>query len=295
MICTIVYLDMPICGIYIDLGCFMSEFNKSVWLETFSKVMPDSILGQVDLILLDECESTMLSVRSYFNQHQEDLFVKSIDPQFLWCFALEQTKGVGRQKRAWVSPKSEGMYLSVLMHEPIEYNRLNGLSLAIGTSVAGLLCEYGIKAQLKWPNDILVKGKKISGVLIETFTSQEDPTKCHVVIGVGLNINQVDLSGIPNATSLYSELGHEIPYEDVCLRMAVQLSQDFAVYKQSGFSYFIESWRSLSIMSGVKVRNPEGQVLGKILDIDEEGALLLEGEGGVSRILSYDDRLQYEF
>jgi len=273
----------------------MSDLNNALWVEKFQKIVPLALQDKVNLLVLDECESTMKSVRECFNQGSDNLLHTSKSPDFLWCYALSQTHGVGRQKREWFSPKSEGMYLSVLTYKPIEYNCLNGLSLAIGTSIANVLSNYNLNPALKWPNDVLVNGKKISGILVETFTSKEDPTKCHVIIGVGLNIRQVNFSGIPNATSIYRELGSEIDYEEVCLSIAVQLSSDFAVYRSEGFKSFIEEWRSFSVMIGVVVKDLGSRILGRVVDIDDEGALLLRGEQGTTRIVSYDDRVQYEF
>lgn len=276
----------------------MSDLNKSLWLKKFEDLVPSAIGEKINLTVLSECESTMKSAREFYcdRSGQSNAIQRiSSNPEFLWCYALSQTQGVGRQKKEWLSPKSEGMYLSILTYKPISYQKLSGLSLAIGTSIAQVLLNYNLNPGLKWPNDVLIGGKKISGILIETFTSKVDPTMCHVVIGVGLNIKQVGFSEELNATSISKEIGAEIDYEEACLNIAVQITSDFAVYEDRGFESFIEKWRALSVMDGISVKNFEGNLIGTVKDIDNAGALILNGEDGELRIHSYDDRLQFEF
>ena len=117
---------------------------------------------------------------------QAALKVKQACELPLACFAEEQTQGRGRRGKVWVSPPSSSVYLSLVWKFDISVNELGWLSLAIGVAVARVLKNIGLeKVGLKWPNDVLVDGKKIAGILIETSQIKSKATTA--VIGIGLN------------------------------------------------------------------------------------------------------------
>lgn len=268
------------------------------WINKLDSALDPSLKGIVKVIVLDQCQSTMKSVKELFHSgvvaEGEPLF--DVDrASYLWCFALSQSKGVGRQQKEWVSSSRDGMYLSILASEPISYQDLSGLSLVVGTSIVNVLNRYRLNAGLKWPNDILISGRKICGVLIETFSASESSSMCHVIMGIGLNINQKSFPAGLNATSMVTELGGLLDYEEVCLAVANQVTLDFLKFRAEGFGAFIEFWRAKSIMGGAIVRNKDGLVLGSVVDIDDDGFLLIQGEVDTVRILNIDEGLKFEF
>ena len=107
--------------------------------------------------------------------------------------AEQQIRGKGRNGKKWISPKGKNIYLSLGWKSPLQYSELDGLSLSIGTCVARILNKYTDNmVKIKWPNDLLLDQKKISGILIETI---EIDKKVGVVIGIGINVHMTEYEG----------------------------------------------------------------------------------------------------
>lgn len=194
-----------------------------------------------------------------------------------------QTKGYGRFKRKWVSPRG-GIYLSFLIKR---FKRdIAPLTLVIAYSVANSL-QYltGIKPNLKWPNDILVNDKKIGGVLAELVGD-------NLVCGVGVNIN-TEQSALPEeikerATSLFIETGKKFDITDALLNLIQGIDKNLVIYKNKGFSYFRDRWLSLCPRWHDIIYPKIGQekTVHLFHDISETGALIIVDENGEKRLFS---------
>ena len=135
----------------------------------------------VDLHLCETVSSTNDFVMSRLGASSTD---------YLVCVANHQTEGRGRNGRQWQSPADSNIYMSVgYKMSGVSASVLSCLSLACGVSIANVVNELGIQSQLKWPNDILVSGKKLAGILIETRIKRDD---IFVVIGLGLYVDMPD-------------------------------------------------------------------------------------------------------
>lgn len=167
--------------------------------------------------------------------------------------ADEQTKGKGRMGREWLSPIG-GLYLSIVTKK----NPL--LPLISGVAVANSLKNFGLNPVLKWPNDVIVGNKKISGILIECLDD-------FAIVGIGININKTPLE---TATSIKDETG-DIP-RDVVLNNVLK---SFEKYSEKNV---LDEYKKLSSTIGmfVKIKTLKGDIEGKAIDVDEHGRLILE-------------------
>lgn len=202
------------------------------------------------------------------------------------CVLAEtQTSGRGRRGRPWLSPYGKNLYFS--MHWQFEQGMasLDGLSLLVGLSVADALQSRANNTlQLKWPNDVLHDKRKLAGVLLEVTG---DPTGlCHVVIGVGVNINwrPDTASGIDQPWTSLSQIGGD--WHDRNLVMAdilTQLLSRLPVFEREGFAPFVDDWQALDAFAGQEavVRQGEACTFGIASGVTDKGELCLATDNGV--------------
>ena len=144
--------------------------------------------------------------------------------------AEEQTKGRGRFDRVWVSPEGKNLYLTLIIRPPLE--RLRSLSIVAPLAVAlAIEDSTGLTPRIKWPNDVLMNGRKLSGILVESEIAGESVE--YALIGIGINVN-FDIEQSPEiaqiATSVKRELGNETCREDL---LAVFLNHFEALYEDA--------------------------------------------------------------
>jgi BirA family biotin operon repressor/biotin-[acetyl-CoA-carboxylase] ligase len=207
-------------------------------------------------------------------------------PEWTVLCATAQTGGRGREGRPWVSPAG-GLYLSVLLRPGFEAFGL--LPLAAGVAVAEMAGELGVETELKWPNDALVGGRKVAGVLAESSSGATGVE--WVVVGVGVNVAAVPLEGEleTRATSLELEAGRRLSVEAAAAGVLARLRVWYDALERRP-ALVVDAWRARSAPwwgSVVEVRTREGVMQGTLRDVDDMGALLLDlDEGGRRRVLS---------
>ena len=251
--------------------------DENFWIAEFSKVFSEI----PNLIVLDECSSTMEVGRDVLRSLQCNYILKT-ESSFTACFSLSQTAGRGRKSRNWHSPKGEGVYLTLVDSKGFYLNTLEGFSLVIGIAIKKLLEDYGLSPKLKWPNDVFIGDKKISGVLIESV-----PIKSNilgVLIGIGLNVNQNNFPEGLNATSMSMELKQQLSYEEVCANLVYKVVQIVEEFRDHGFVRFKNDWWSASFMQDRMVENKEMGVSGRAIGISDSGALLIETTDGLLEV-----------
>ena len=210
-------------------------------------------------------------------------------PEWSVLCAVTQTGGRGREGRAWASPPG-GLYLSVLLRP--RFDTVGLLPLAAGVAVAEMAAGQGVEVELKWPNDALVGGRKVAGILAESSSGATGVD--WVVVGVGVNV-AVEASTLGGevgriATSLHLEAGRPLSVEDAAAGVLARLRVWYDALARRPASV-VDAWRARSVpwWGGlVQVRTHEGMTRGRLRDVDQTGALLLDadGEGGRRRILS---------
>jgi len=214
--------------------------------------------------------------------------------------AERQTAGRGRRGRVWSSPFAENLYCSVVLRVDGGMSQVEALSLTVGLAVARALRGCGIDgARLKWPNDVLVDGRKISGILLELAGDPADV--CHVVIGMGINVNMaVDAPAIIDQpwTSVRQCLGRTLDRNELAAKLLLQLRDCLAIHWQHGFAGLLEEWEALHAWRGRSVALTAGSnaTVGVVLGVDERGAIRLSVDG-VDRSFSGGElslRLQHD-
>jgi BirA family transcriptional regulator, biotin operon repressor / biotin---[acetyl-CoA-carboxylase] ligase len=208
-------------------------------------------------------------------------------------FAETQTKGRGRLGRNWLSPAGKGLWFSVLLRPKLRPQAATQLTVAAATALARALeKQTGLRAQIKWPNDILAGGKKLAGVLTE-LSAEPDCIK-YVVLGIGLNVNLTlgDLGELrKQATSLKIETGRAFRRADLAAVLLRELDRDYGLVCENQFQKLAEQWEARCSTLGhrVTIRIGDRTVEGRAEALDEDGALLVRGDHGhLERIIGGD-------
>lgn len=205
------------------------------------------------------------------------------------CLAETQTAGRGRRGRYWVASAYRDLMLSLAWRFEFGSNALAGLSLAFGVAVVDVLRAGGVSdVGLKWPNDILWRGKKLAGLLVDVRTESAGP--CLAVVGLGVNIALTprDARAIDQPYIDLQTIARE--YDAVTLdrncwaaRFAAALAQACERYAQTGFSGFIDEWHRYHLYRGRHVGIHQGAevvVTGTAVGVDDTGALRIRRDDG---------------
>ncbi|MCY1291294.1 Bifunctional ligase/repressor BirA [compost metagenome] len=197
--------------------------------------------------------------------------------------AESQSAGRGRRGRSWVSPFAESLYYSLVLRLDGGAGQLEGLSLVVGLAVLQALRDSGMTSiGLKWPNDLLVSGRKIAGILLELSGDPADV--CHVVIGIGINANmrEVDRAIDQPWTSLALELGGLCDRTALAMRMNRCLHEYLSAHQARGFAALRDEWEANHLWQQRHVVLTSGaqQIEGVVLGIDQRGALRLQTKSG---------------
>ncbi|MGX6442547.1 biotin--[acetyl-CoA-carboxylase] ligase [Neobacillus sp. K501] len=201
--------------------------------------------------------------------------------------AEEQLSGRGRMDRKWHSPKYTGIWMSLILRPNIPLPKAPQLTLlaavAIVQAIEGLT---DLSPEIKWPNDILIRGKKVTGILTE-LQAEADRINS-IIIGIGMNVNQVEedfpveLEKI--ATSLRIEQGKEISRAAMVREIFNNMEKLYNLYLAEGFLPIKLLWESFAISVGrqITARTLMQTIVGKALGITEEGVLMIEDKQGVT-------------
>jgi BirA family biotin operon repressor/biotin-[acetyl-CoA-carboxylase] ligase len=201
----------------------------------------------------------------------------------LVMMAAEQTGGRGRRGRSWFSPIGN-LYVSVLLRPDGVQADLGLYSFMAALALAQSLPESlaAERVQLKWPNDVLVDGAKIAGILLESCPT---PQGLALMVGVGVNIAHAPTDA-PYATTSLAQLGYDMqnhPPRSVLDRFLTKLSAQCATLQKEGFSPIRTAWLSQAagIGSMITVRLPDNELNGRFIGLDEKGCLLLQPATGI--------------
>ena len=209
--------------------------------------------------------------------------------------AESQTAGRGRRGRTWASPPGRNLYLSVVLRPALPPQRAPELTLVASVAACEACRKAGVDAGIKWPNDLLVGGRKVAGILTELSA---EPDQVHwVVVGIGVNLNAGPDDLPPElreiATSLSVERGQPVPRALFAAALLSELEQWLDLHAAEGFAPVREAWRERSVTLGREVRvEVDGrEVAGTAEDVDEAGALLVRTRAGLVRVVSGDVKL----
>ncbi len=206
-------------------------------------------------------------------------------PSGMACFAEQQTAGKGRRGRRWVSPFGSNIYLSLLWRFQASPLAISGLSLVIGIAVIrALQSQYGDIFQLKWPNDIYYRDKKLGGILVEVSGESEGP--CAAVIGLGLNVYlpEAEAAEITQQwTDLCQVTGqHRHNRNALAGELLNQLFLIISEFEILGIASYLDEWRQYDCLKDKSATLHIGQhsYQGTVKGIDDQGLLLLTKPDG---------------
>nr|VFK02319.1 MAG: BirA family transcriptional regulator, biotin operon repressor / biotin-[acetyl-CoA-carboxylase] ligase [Candidatus Kentron sp. H]VFK02606.1 MAG: BirA family transcriptional regulator, biotin operon repressor / biotin-[acetyl-CoA-carboxylase] ligase [Candidatus Kentron sp. H]VFK05419.1 MAG: BirA family transcriptional regulator, biotin operon repressor / biotin-[acetyl-CoA-carboxylase] ligase [Candidatus Kentron sp. H] len=214
------------------------------------------------------------------------------------CFAEYQSAGKGRRGRHWVSPFGANIYLSVLQRFATLSDGPQGLSLAVGVAVASALASVGATdVGLKWPNDLVWKGRKLGGILLELAGEPGGPWQ--VIVGLGVNLGLRPESARPIDqpwVDLRAVVGHDPGRNAVAGRILRGLLLELERFAGQGFAPFRSLWENLDVTRDrpVVIKEPHKETRGFARGVDDTGALLLSVDGRMRKILSGDLSLRIE-
>lgn len=207
--------------------------------------------------------------------------------------AESQGTGRGRLERRFFSPPGKGIWVSVLLRPSFLPQEAPKCTLMAAVAVARAMEKFGLRAEIKWPNDILHDGKKLVGILTEM--SAEMDRVNYIVVGIGINVNiapedfPADLREI--ATSLMQMKGEPLPRVAFLQELLRALDGLYADVQREGFAPVLAAWRTYAVTLGrpVRVIAAAGETFdGVAADIDGEGALLIDTASGRRRVLAGD-------
>jgi len=204
-----------------------------------------------------------------------------------------QTAGRGRLGRGWHSPPGCNLYGSIVLRPPLAPAGVPALALVIGLAVSDAVRETaGIATTLKWPNDVLLADRKVAGILTELDAEVERVH--HVIVGIGVNLNTDEFPPelATKATSLRLVTGRPVDRVRFTAGLLAALEARYRRFLADGFAAMRPEWEASAALTGkeVRVTAPEGEVSGRVLGVDDDGALRLAGPRGELRIVAGEIR-----
>jgi BirA family transcriptional regulator, biotin operon repressor / biotin---[acetyl-CoA-carboxylase] ligase len=254
---------------------------------------PMSLLSKEQILAATQIDRTRLE--KYFDLH---LSVGSTNieamkkaqagyPQYL-VMAEHQSQGRGRRGRTWVSPLGKNLYFSLMWSFQNGISALEGLSLLTALIVVRALKRVGCTGSLglKWPNDVLLNGNKLAGILLEINGDMAGP--CQVVIGIGLNINMPQ-SAAAAIDQPYADLADSavmLNRNSIAAALIDGLLIELEKFAASGFAPYRQEWESLDVYHSREVQIQSGASIieGTVAGVDAGGALLLNTSSGIKAI-----------
>jgi BirA family biotin operon repressor/biotin-[acetyl-CoA-carboxylase] ligase len=200
--------------------------------------------------------------------------------------ADQQTAGRGRVGKPWFSPPGVNLHLSVLLTPAIAVHDARFFTFIGSLAIADAVEAYGAKAQVKWPNDVLVNDKKIAGVLTDVQLRGDRVEYVILGIGVNLNIDRPDMERLygeaaRGATSLREAVGRTVDRNAFAARLLEFLENRYFAFREHGRRPLLREWRDRSFLGRrVTVREAEVHVEGIAMDLDEEGCLIVNLDDG---------------
>jgi BirA family transcriptional regulator, biotin operon repressor / biotin---[acetyl-CoA-carboxylase] ligase len=221
-------------------------------------------------------------------------------PEGTLVIAEEQTGGKGRLTREWYSPKYSGIWMSLIIRPNIPIYEAPQLTLLAAVAVAQAIEEItSVRPEIKWPNDLLLNRKKITGILTEL---QAESDRIHsIIIGIGMNVNQ-NVSDFPEelrnkATSLNIETGKTTARAQLIQEVLYRFELLYEIFLEQGFKPIKALWESYAVSIGqhIKATTLNQTISGKAIGITDAGVLLLEDDAGtVHSIYSADIEIPNE-
>lgn len=207
----------------------------------------------------------------------------------LWIIAKSQTKGRGRRGRSWISQPGN-LYASLLMDTSAPPETYGQLSFVAALSVANLVLDYASQTEvtLKWPNDVLLNGRKLAGVLLEIVSNNH---AAHLIVGFGVNLAHHPEKTDFSAASLAHAAAKAPDPEAALQRLVVAWNKWYEVWRQEGFGPIRLEWlaRAHELGEELTVNLGDSLVTGVFENVEGDGSLLLRLKGGTPKRITVGD------
>jgi BirA family biotin operon repressor/biotin-[acetyl-CoA-carboxylase] ligase len=264
-------------------GYMLEKASDMLLPEEIREGLTTRILGKKEIHHLRETVSTNITAKQ---------LAAGGAPEGTLVVSEMQTGGKGRLGRNWFSPFGEGIYISFILRPAISPAEAPKITLMTAVAMAEALHSGpGLNVWIKWPNDILLGGKKLAGILTEISTEMDAVD--YVIIGVGLNVNTFsfppDLK--ETATSLLLETGKAHSRSSLMRDFLKWFENYYELFQRADFEPILNRWRQFSQIAGrrISVETIGGMTIGRALDIDRDGFLMVEDNvGQIHRIYSGD-------
>lgn len=207
----------------------------------------------------------------------------------LCCLADEQTAGRGRQGRAWNAPPGSALLVSVLLRRSPAV--ASGVPFGAGLAlIDALAATAGVSAGLKWPNDVLVRGRKLAGILCEVAPGGAQNGRVAIALGLGVNLRVGAFPDGAQGISLHELVEHPPDAEPMLHSWLDRLWTRLVTLERDGLPAIVADWRKVAVGLGqaVTVRSAAGALEGVAVDVEDDGALLVRSVDGVHRVLAGD-------
>jgi len=262
-----------------NLGYSLNETPDTLTPGEIKAGLKTKVIGK-EIKYFKEIESTNIIAREIADSVDEGTLV----------IAESQTAGRGRLGRKWISPEG-GIWFSIILKPKTQPLYAPQITLLAGVSVTRTIRSFGLPAKIKWPNDILINGKKVCGILTE-LRAEADIID-YLIVGIGIDAN-VDTESFPDeirdsSTSLMKEMGVKINRVEFVRKLLEEFEALYLEFQKEGFPPILEEWRNMSATIGewVKISTQARTIYGEAIGVDSEGALILEtSEGHLEKIVA---------
>ena len=253
------------------------------------KLLKTSFVGKGEMVYRQSAESTQSIAIALAEKGKVDAVV----------IAEQQSGGRGRMKRKWLSPRG-GVWLSVVLKPAVPTVTSTMLPFVAAIAVCDAIREAtNLAATLKWPNDVMVAGKKVAGILLDL--SAEAETVNYAVIGIGINANvdasklKIDREGKPAVTSLMDELGHDVNRLQLTKLLLEKIELFYMALEKNGPAAIVAEWCKRSDMMGKKVNviQQDKRYDGIAADVNDDGSLRVRTTKGDMNVTSGDVLVSY--
>jgi BirA family biotin operon repressor/biotin-[acetyl-CoA-carboxylase] ligase len=252
--------------------------------DLYSRLGPTRVIGREIHVFKETTSTNDIAAR----------LARGRAPEGAVVFAEAQTKGRGRMGRTWLSPAGKGLWFTVLLRPAFSPQQATQLTVAAATALTrAITLQTGIVPEIKWPNDIMIRGRKLCGILTE-MSAEMDSLK-EVLLGIGMDVN-LEAADFPPplrkiATSLRLETGQPVNRAELAVVILRELDRDYDLVKKGEFDIVADQWREHCSTLGCQVAIRVGNrvIRGRAESLDDDGALLVRGpHGHLERIVGGD-------
>ncbi|MBI2472103.1 MAG: biotin--[acetyl-CoA-carboxylase] ligase [Planctomycetes bacterium] len=257
----------------------LNSHNRLI-AEEITRELKTKIIGS-NVIILEQATSTMDTAKKLAHTSFKNGAV---------IFAEEQTKGRGRSGHSWSCTKYKGLLFTLLLKHSMQPDHLCLLTGTMAVSITETIREtLQLAAEIKWPNDILIGGKKVGGVLVEFEKGIKKQSTFLIGIGINVNFTEDDFPGQTRLPVTSLAIENKAPINRISLAKALLQDIDkwYSILKNEHYRYITDRWREFCITIGEKLTITDcgKEYTGKVIDISNNGGLMMKLENGEIKIL----------